>query len=691
MRIRDSRAQILLAQEKTTETTHVDSHRIGETYSIVWCSTIGPPEFESLATKYSNLKVIHALRASEAIRHLTQMISAVLVIDDQFPEISEMETIIRETQAGLSGRIRILIVEDGSFNRLQDLINTGHFFRIVLASERGAIESVLFDCVDEFFREHNRLELVKRSSRQNRELEDLTRSLESRVAERTKGIVVAKEQEEEKLRRMRRLVRFIKELTAVANAEELLEKIRWDLRPFHQVVTPSLVFPVSAVESAQVFFDKSQVFTRSIARVLENSEEARNGILAKQLGRPVGKIMSFALNVMPRTAYLLVEHTATFKEGRLIENHLSEVLRPIEMTLERILLEFENNFLSFRWEKTFDGLNEPISIIDAEMRLLRSNDKFAVSARSGQAFCHQVFDQREALCEGCPVPEVVRRGKARTGMIQRAGRTVKVQSFPISLVEGGTVTNIVNFYEDITDQRELQRRVLQSEKMSAIGLLAGNIAHELNNPLTGLRSLAQVLQAQVQSGSQQESDLHEIEKAAVRCQAIIRNLLDFTKPGQQGLVLTTFDEIVERTMPFLKSMLRNHRVVLDLQAKANAIEVEPNLLQQVVFNLVNNACQAMGKAGTLTLSSRLLHEQDIVCLEIQDTGVGIAKKDFEKIFQPFFTTKSEGHGTGLGLNLSREIVEKFGGQITFESKEGEGTIFRICLPSKNSSESENRI
>src|SRR5690606_21981259 len=125
----------------------------------------------------------------------------------------------------------------------------------------------------------------------------------------------------------------------------------------------------------------------------------------------------------------------------------------------------------------------------------RSNRTFSASAEGG--YCYQVFAQRDRVCDGCPVADVVATGEARKATVNIRGRSFLVQSFPIQLAGEGPVTNVVTLYEDITEQRELRRKVLQSEKMSAIGLLANNIAHELNNPLTGLRALAQVLMKRV--------------------------------------------------------------------------------------------------------------------------------------------------------------------------------------------------
>ncbi len=268
-------------------------------------------------------------------------------------------------------------------------------------------------------------------------------------------------------------------------------------------------------------------------------------------------------------------------------------------------------------------------------------------------------------------------GVPQKGQIQVGSRILEVHSYPILLEGGGQITNVVNQYVDITQSRELYLRMLQSEKMGAIGLLAGHIAHELNNPLTGLRSLSQVLIATTPEG-ELKSDLQEIEKATARSQQIIRNLLDFSAEGEQARRLTTYDQIVEKTAPMLKAVMRIHRQEFDLETKDAFIEVEPHLLQQVFFNLVNNACQAMKDPGVLSVRSFV--EGSKVVLQVEDSGPGIPEAIREKIFEPFFTTKKEGLGTGLGLSLTKKIVESFGGEIRLKSEIGKGSRFEVRLP-----------
>jgi signal transduction histidine kinase len=258
----------------------------------------------------------------------------------------------------------------------------------------------------------------------------------------------------------------------------------------------------------------------------------------------------------------------------------------------------------------------------------------------------------------------------------------EVSSYPISQSQSGKGTSVVNQYKDVTNSRQLYAKLLQNEKMGAIGLLAGNIAHELNNPLTGIRSLSQILISQTADQPQLNSDLKEIEKASARSQQIIRNLLEFSSGTTNTSRLITMEEIFEKTQPMLKTITRNLRTDIQLATQGAQVLVEPQLIQQVIFNLIQNASQALEgrkQPGMLTIRSTLMSD-GFVEFSIRDNGPGIPKEMQQKIFEPFFTTKAEGQGTGLGLSLSRDIMKRFGGDLLLKSESEDGAHFILRLP-----------
>ncbi|WP_253720914.1 PAS domain-containing sensor histidine kinase [Bdellovibrio bacteriovorus] len=590
---------------------------------------------------------------------------------------------------------RLLIAEDLSESEVREGINKAQVYRFMRwpLSERE-IWAQLESALQKHSMYLSRSLLLRESSHQNKQLEALTHSLEAMVEERTQYIELSHHEESEKLNRERQLVRFIKDLATQTSFEDILGILRKELRKFHKMGDPILAYRLGGNKTFFLSFQLGH-FTQTESLTpyefpktpqVPSAELIR--YFANHFGRPFIKAYVVPLELRLTShfvggegeAILCIENSLSDKEMGPFIDFMSDRMRPLSMALDRVLLESQLSSFSYRWEKTFDGMRDPIAIVDVDYNVVRANRKF--SDRFLQHKCYESFAHRKSQCEGCPVPQAMKEGHPQAGQIQVDGRIYQVHSYPVLLDQGTRPTNVVNQYVDITQSRELYLRMLQNEKMGAIGMLAGNIAHELNNPLTGLRALTQVLLQEAPQEGNLHADLVEIEKATARSQRIIKNLLDFSKGEDQPSEYISVDEIIERTLPMLKSALRTHRLEVDLQTLGQTVFVEPHLLQQVVFNLINNACQAMKDPGRLKVTTH--SEGKLVIVEIEDTGAGIPLEIQRRIFEPFFTTKKEGHGTGLGLSMSKSIIEKFGGTIQFHNVEPHGSCFTIELPRKDS-------
>lgn len=622
----------------------------------------------------------------------TQKFSSILVQDQEVMESFEFLIQARRYQPIAP---RILIAEELTEAEVREGINKAQVFRFMRwpLSEREVWKQL-----EESLQKHSmnlsRSLLLKESAYQNKQLEALTHSLEEMVEERTKYIEMSHNEESEKLNRERQLIRFIKDLATQTSFEDILGILRKELRKFHKMGDPILAYRLGGDKTFFMSFQQGH-FTQSESLIhyefpkaaqVPNPELIR--YFANHFGRPFIKAYVLPLELRLTShfvggkgeAILCIENSLSDKEMGSFIDFISDRMRPLSMALDRVLLENQLSMFSYRWEKTFDGMRDPIAIVDVEYNVVRANRKF--SDKFLQHKCYESFAHRKSVCEGCPTSEVLNKGEVPVSQISVNGRVYQVHSYPVLLGQGTRTTNVVNQYVDITQSRELYLRMLQSEKMGAIGLLAGNIAHELNNPLTGLRALTQVLLQEAPKDGNLYSDLLEIEKAAARSQRIIKNLLDFSKGEDQPSEYISADEVIERTLPMLKSALRIHRLEVDLQTLEHSVFVEPHLLQQVVFNLINNACQAMANSpGTLKINTRTSGGK--VIIEIEDSGPGIPLNIQSRIFEPFFTTKKEGHGTGLGLSMSKAVIEKFGGTIQVRNVEPHGTCFIIVLPLKS--------
>jgi two-component system NtrC family sensor kinase len=237
-----------------------------------------------------------------------------------------------------------------------------------------------------------------------------------------------------------------------------------------------------------------------------------------------------------------------------------------------------------------------------------------------------------------------------------------------------------------------QAQVVRSEKLSSLGLLAAGVAHELNSPLTGILTFAHILGKKLPENAPEREHLEVILSQTNRCATIIRQLLDFSretstekKPRDLHAVLQQAIALVEH-----QALFHNIRIERDLAADLPEISMDAGRMQQVFLNLLVNAGEAMPEGGSLTISTRVMTNSTLpeaaaaapkkLKIVFRDTGVGIPPDTIDKIFDPFFTSKDVGQGTGLGLAVSYGIIERHGGMIEVESTPGKGTTFTITLP-----------
>ena len=252
--------------------------------------------------------------------------------------------------------------------------------------------------------------------------------------------------------------------------------------------------------------------------------------------------------------------------------------------------------------------------------------------------------------------------------------------------ELGLLVRAVNAMADAISRREaeLERmtraQIGQSEKLASIGRLAAGIAHEINNPLTGVLTFAHLLREKLNMQEADRGDLDVIIRETTRVREIVRGLLDFARESPSRQEILDLNEVIRATMKLVRSQKEFARVLIEesLADGLPLIRGDRNQLQQVLLNLSLNACEAMPQGGTLTVKS--FAGETRVGFSVADTGCGIRPEHMEKIFEPFFTTKPIGKGTGLGLSVSYGIVQQHRGTIEVQSEPDRGTLFTVWLP-----------
>ena len=267
-------------------------------------------------------------------------------------------------------------------------------------------------------------------------------------------------------------------------------------------------------------------------------------------------------------------------------------------------------------------------------------------------------------------------------LMARSDRLVPVDwSFSPIRDDSGKVSGVVAVGRDLSERRAFEEHLYQSEKLAALGVMAGGIAHELRNPLSVSFSAAQFLLDQSRERAFQQECVHKIINGIQQASTIIENLLRFARPSPSDRVESIdLVALIHETVSVLtpQAKLQKIRVLEEYNDSSVPISGNANLLQQVVMNLILNACQAMPSGGEIrTIVWRDAAE---AVLRVCDTGCGISSSHLGRVFDPFFTTQPVGKGTGLGLSICYTIVKQHGGIIDVESVEGEGSMFTVRLP-----------
>lgn len=288
------------------------------------------------------------------------------------------------------------------------------------------------------------------------------------------------------------------------------------------------------------------------------------------------------------------------------------------------------------------------------MKALRSNDF------GGQG----ILQKREALVRA------------------KSGEEIPVYISAALLYEDGKETGSVGIFTDLRERKKLEKQLLRSEKLSSLGKLSAGIAHEINQPLTGVLTFAHLLAKKFKKDEATRKDIEVIVRETTRIRGIVQGILDFAREMPMQKKPRKIEDLLEQTLRIIVHQQRFFGIELNKEYDPDVpdIVLDSNLMEQVFMNIILNAVDAMEGSGALTL--KIKHNNGWVDVIFQDSGHGIPEDMIDKIFDPFFTTKdsTEGMGMGLGLAVSYGIVKNHNGDIIVNSTVGEGTTFTVRLP-----------
>jgi two-component system NtrC family sensor kinase len=376
-------------------------------------------------------------------------------------------------------------------------------------------------------------------------------------------------------------------------------------------------------------------------------------------------------------------------------------------------LDFSQSMMS----TLFAGMREPLFLLRQDFRILDANEpmlsllglpKEEVVGRT----CHEVSHRSLQPCNSkachCPMKETLKTGLSAHAIhehLDRQNRPRYLEVFTYPLKNSyGQVNMVFEFYRDITDDLEsrLERkarqvkkdlaRLVHEDKMIALGKLVASSVHEINNPIAGIHTLAKLMLRTLEEDQLTAEELEEFRRyleliahESSRCGQIVSNLLSFSRQKELERRRVAINDIIRSVILLCRHrmQLQNIAITEKLDPDLPEITGDYNQIQQCIMNLIFNAMEAMSDGGTLTLSTSFERKKRMVLMKISDTGCGIPDENLSIIFEPFFSTKEEGKGVGLGLSVVYGIIREHQGSIFVDSKVGSGSTFSVRFPVVN--------
>ncbi|MBI4040303.1 MAG: PAS domain-containing protein [Deltaproteobacteria bacterium] len=561
--------------------------------------------------------------------------------------------------------VRIYVMETLDIDHVQQAINRAEVFRFVkTAKDLHHLEEALHQAVSHFQLVSKHTTLLHNLRNQNKKLEKVTETLERQIKIRSEKLNHIQTELNKTQQYLQSVNTLLSEMNASVTREDLELRLNHMLKELLPIVSVRLVLGASKEMLAEL---KHMHVQKVVVPLIYRK-------------KTVGHL------------YFLCRDDVASKQLIHEAGLLKQIADTVALTIEKIKIFEESVKRKEEWQKTFDAIKDPVALVGPSYQIIRANLSYSlVSGMKIQNLvgkkCYEVFQKRSEPCEGCLLKQaLVREIPQNFELKSKAQETFyATSSFPIQSQEE---TGVVQYYRDQGEERRLRYQLIEAEKMAEMGILAGSVAHEINNPLGGILAFSQILLSEVSPTDAIAEDIKEIERAAVKAKNIVENLLVFSRVSQkEDQHSLAIEEVVEKALSL--AMLNLKHYAIDIQKTYEPVPKvhgDFNQLVQVFLNIFQNSIQAIlekkiPKPMTGKIEIRIYSQASSgqVVVDIQDNGKGISKEHLSQIFDPFFTTKNKIEHPGMGLSVSYQIIRQLGGAIKVDSDLGVGSNFKIML------------
>ena len=344
-----------------------------------------------------------------------------------------------------------------------------------------------------------------------------------------------------------------------------------------------------------------------------------------------------------------------------------------------------------RLQNVFDGITDGIQVVDAEFRITAVNKSMTAlvggSVVIGQR-CYKICGSSSGVCEDCPAVEtfrsgypasLVRRIPAETGhQGDQEERVLEISTFPL-LDRGNRVLQVVEYIKDVTDRVRIAERLEHTRRLAVLGEMAARVAHEVRNPLNAITGAAHYLSTEYPDDETIQKFTDLIKRQSLRVDQVASDILHAARPLRLNRTNVDIDAVIEQCLASLRNAIEDQGITMERHRSDSLppVQADEAQVEQAVYNVLKNAVEAMPEGGRLTVDTRWDEPAGWVSIAVQDTGCGIRAEDRDRIFDSFYTTKTQ--GTGLGLSIVEGVLKNHGGTIALERPVGEAVGTRIVL------------
>lgn len=563
-----------------------------------------------------------------SLQQLSQFKEKVLIVDNEGVDFSALKLVNPR-----------LVVKSSELSQLQALIQT------LNAQNSSVFKTADLVAVDE----SSQIESLKR------ELQEKSESLKYFVNEEN-----LKKQKEKKL------LYFLDFLNAEQDTPEFIEnlcELLWiDLKKLGSFNVLGFIVTLSPQDNAFIIYDGKQAKFNYNIRFLGHDEKQYAVQLADILQRPLAATKFWTSEKNGLKSFFFLENRGTVASPENLDSYISERVDLMVMMIQRHIAQLQTSYLLNKWNIFGKAYQQPMHVIDAKYTLVQSNFFDQDHSQNHGVKCYEKLAGRPSPCENCPVHE-------QKNVSPVTINNKKYKSYATKFSTDSDYYFV--FYESQSESDLVKSNMIQNEKMNVIGQLANHLAHELNNPLTGLKLATEFILQQPQLETTVKNDFTEVLKGIDRCKNIITDLLEFSSDQSPALTIGSVDEVIKKTMPLLKSITRSFNVFIDV--KSVPVRMNAGHLQQIIFNLVKNSCQAMPAKGSIKIYD--MDTPSYYDVVFEDNGSGLPDSIKSHLFEPFATTKQSGEGTGLGLYISKSLVKRMHADLLYDANYKSGTRF----------------